>query len=403
MSKQQGRTYEERLQTFADSHPLLIEKYDNIEGVIPFDYSTEDIINSYEKLKKVSHNTDFIDSVKRAINNSVLYGISIVDSYEALIGGSIIDELSSNSIQQYFKEINNIYTKNDNNYDIEYCEENRDKLIEMNLKMVISIAKKYQGLGLSLEELISAGNLGLIMAFDKFDPSRSKLKDNALDAIDELGDEIPFDELSDTLKPFFTYGDTKHKFTDKFHEGEVYTKKEVMKWINSNIHNAKFSSIAAMWIKAYILIEIDNNSRLVKKPKTEIYKDKQEYGSYKREVTLDIDAPAGADSDTPLSDILYMEDDTRTDLEISEAYDTFKSGLNKLLDGVKSRDRSIFLKKFGIGLPRPMLPREIADQEGLSIARVSQIFQNVIEQMQKNQAKYNIDKDILFEAVKKLY
>ena len=403
MSKQQGRTYEERLQIFADSHPLLIEKYDNIEGVIPFDYSTEDIINSYEKLKKVSHNTDFIDSVKRAINNSVLYGISIVDSYEALIGGSIIDELSSNSIQQYFKEINNIYTKNDNNYDIEYCEENRDKLIEMNLKMVISIAKKYQGLGLSLEELISAGNLGLIMAFDKFDPSRSKLKDNALDAIDELKDEISFDELSDTLKPFFTYGDTKHKFTDKFHEGEVYTKKEVMKWINSNIHNAKFSSIAAMWIKAYILIEIDNNSRLVKKPKTEIYKDKQEYGSYKREVTLDIDAPAGADSDTPLSDILYMEDDTRTDLEISEAYDTFKSGLNKLLDGVKSRDRSIFLKKFGIGLPRPMLPREIADQEGLSIARVSQIFQNVIEQMQKNQAKYNIDKDILFEAVKKLY
>ena len=403
MSKQQGRTYEERLQTFADSHPLLIEKYDNIEGVIPFDYSTEDIINSYEKLKKVTHNTDFIDSVKRAINNSVLYGISIVDSYEALIGGSIIDELSSNSIQQYFKEINNIYTKNDNNYDIEYCEENRDKLIEMNLKMVISIAKKYQGLGLSLEELISAGNLGLIMAFDKFDPSRSKLKDDALDAIVELGDEIPFGVLSDTLKPFFTYGDTKHKFTDKFHEGEVYTKKEVMKWINSNIHNAKFSSIAAMWIKAYILIEIDNNSRLVKKPKTEIYKDKQEYGSYKREVTLDIDAPAGADSDTPLSDILYMEDDTRTDLEISEAYDTFKAGLNKLLEGVKSRDRSIFLKKFGIGLPRPMLPREIADQEGLSIARVSQIFQNVIEQMQKNQAKYNINKDILFEAVKKLY
>ena len=236
MSKQQGRTYEERLQTFADSHPLLIEKYDNIEGVIPFDYSTEDIINSYEKLKKVTHNTDFIDSVKRAINNSVLYGISIVDSYEALIGGSIIDELSSNSIQQYFKEINNIYTKNDNNYDIEYCEENRDKLIEMNLKMVISIAKKYQGLGLSLEELISAGNLGLIMAFDKFDPSRSKLKDDALDAIVELGDEIPFDVLSDTLKPFFTYGDTKHKFTDKFHEGEVYTKKEVMKWINSQHH-----------------------------------------------------------------------------------------------------------------------------------------------------------------------
>ena len=82
------------------------------------------------------------------------------------------------STQQYFKDINNTYERNGNNYDIEYCEENRDKLIEMNLKTVVSIAKKYQGLGLSLNELISAGNLGLVIAYDKFDPSRSRLKDN---------------------------------------------------------------------------------------------------------------------------------------------------------------------------------------------------------------------------------
>ena len=102
-----------------------------------------------------------------------------------------------------------------------------------------------------------------------------------------------------------------------------------------------------------------------------------------------------------LSDLLPLEDDTRTDLDTGEAYDTYKNALNKLLDGVKVRDRSIFLKKFGIGLPRPMLPKEIAEQEGLSIARISQIFQTVIEQMQRNQAKYNIDHHVLFEAVKK--
>ena len=49
-----------------------------------------------------------------------------------------------------------------------------------------------------------------------------------------------------------------------------------------------------------------------------------------------------------------------------------------------------------------MLPKEIADQEGLSIARVSQIFQTVLEQMQRNQVKYNIDQTILFDAVKKI-
>ena len=104
-----------------------------------------------------------------------------------------------------------------------------------------------------------------------------------------------------------------------------------------------------------------------------------------------------------VSDIFQVEDDSRSDLEVSEAYDTFKAGLNLLLDGVKTRDRSIFLKKFGIGLPRPMLPKEIAEQEGLSIARISQIFQTVIEQMQRNQVRYGVDQDILFDAVRKIY
>ena len=49
-----------------------------------------------------------------------------------------------------------------------------------------------------------------------------------------------------------------------------------------------------------------------------------------------------------------------------------------------------------------MLPKEIAEQEGLSIARISQIFQTVIEQMQRNQVKYNVDPNILFDAVKKI-
>ncbi|MBR5297057.1 MAG: hypothetical protein IKU29_04205, partial [Parabacteroides sp.] len=98
--------------------------------------------------------------------------------------------------------------------------------------------------------------------------------------------------------------------------------------------------------------------------------------------------------------LMQIEDDSPNEIMIGEAYDIFKSNLAKLLTGVKTRDRSIFLKKFGIGLPRPMLPKEIAKQEKLSIARVSQIFQNVLEIAQKNQVKYNIDPHTLFEIVK---
>ena len=77
----------------------------------------------------------------------------------------------------------------------------------------------------------------------------------------------------------------------------------------------------------------------------EIYKDKEEFGSYKKEVTLDIDAPVTDESKTLISDILRIEDETENELDTNESYLTFKEGLYKLLDGVKSRDKNIFLKK----------------------------------------------------------
>jgi RNA polymerase primary sigma factor len=48
----------------------------------------------------------------------------------------------------------------------------RDELISANLRFVIATAKKYEGRGLSLSERISAGNLGLITAAERFDGTR---------------------------------------------------------------------------------------------------------------------------------------------------------------------------------------------------------------------------------------
>lgn len=395
--------FESKLQKFISDNIDLVAEYESIESAIPLEYCGDDIIYLFQNISKLNKSVDFNVVLKNALKSSIKSNVPITDSLESIMVSSSMDQTSSNSTQQYFKEINDIYTKNKNNYNIEYTPENRDKLIEMNLKSVISVAKKYQGLGLSLNELISAGNLGLVVAYDKFDPSRSKLKDNILESLSELGDEFTYDELAETVKEYLTYGDIKKKFQERFKKTNKYTKKEVTKWVNANIFNAKFNSIATMWIRAYILIEIDNNSRVVKKPKSEIYKDREKYGAYKREITIDIDAPVSDDSDTAFSEVFQVEDDTKTNLEVSEAYVTFKNGLNLLLDGVKTRDRSIFLKKFGIGLPRPMLPKEIAEQEGLSIARISQIFQTVIEQMQRNQVKYDVNQDVLFEAVRKIF
>ena len=48
----------------------------------------------------------------------------------------------------------------------------RNKLVEANLKFVVSVAKQYQGLGLSYEDLIEEGNIGLIKAAEKFDETK---------------------------------------------------------------------------------------------------------------------------------------------------------------------------------------------------------------------------------------
>lgn len=406
--------FERKYQKLKSNNPGLIERYENVTND-NIDDNLSILLMQFDKLSKLQTGADPISFMQDVINHALKNEISLYDAGDAIVNIAMIPGKEKTILQQYFNEISRVYDKNDNNYNIVYCPENLDKLIEMNLKTVISIAKGYQGLGLTLEELISAGNLGLVICakgdekthIPKYDPNRAKLKDDMIAALDDLNDDASEQDILSHIHQYMTYGDIKKKFVKNFGTGKdncwnTFTKTDVIKWIKRNVHNATFNSVAFMWIRAYILIEIDNSSRLVKKPKSEIYNDKLKYGAYQKEITLDIDAPIGDDNDTCFGDILNIDDDKPNDLDVSEAYDTFKDGLNKLLEGVKSRDRAVFLKKFGIGLPRPMLPKEIAEQENLSIARISQIFQSIIEQMQINQIKYNINPDILFDAARKL-
>jgi RNA polymerase primary sigma factor len=55
----------------------------------------------------------------------------------------------------------------------------RRHLIEANLRLVVSVARRYTGLGLDLEDLIQAGNLGLLRAAASFDPLRGRFSTHA--------------------------------------------------------------------------------------------------------------------------------------------------------------------------------------------------------------------------------
>lgn len=387
---------------FVTANPDLIAEYDSTEGTYPFDYCKYEIIDKISAMMHHSKGIDFRTTLHNAVTTAIHYKEPVIDSLTTMLNEVLQDSSGGiNTTQQYFKEVGKAYAKYKGDTDLVFCEENREKLIMLNTKMVISVAKNYQNLGLTLPELISAGNLGLCTAWDKYDPSKARLKDNVLAAVDTLGDFFIKEDLIKAITPFLSYGTIKQKFEDRFLPGQTYKKTELIEWIEKNIHNAKFSSIAMMWIKAFILIEIDNASRVVKKPKSEIYKDKEATGSYQKECLLNLDAPIAGDTETTFADTLGMEDDSVTEMEVVEAYDDYKAIIHKLLEGVSGRDRRALLYSYGIGLPRPLTPKEIADQEGLSIARVSQIRLQALAKMRENAAKYEIDPAFLFNCVTK--
>ena len=390
---------------FLDNNEELVSEYEQTIGEDLWSLPSGEIEKTIRALAsklKVGFNSVLNNCINYAIQTETSL-ISVVNNFGTI---NPIEFTAETSVQQYFNEIKKIYEKNNNDYDIEFKPENREKIISMNLKTVIAVAKCYQGLGVDFQDLISAGNEGLCRAFDKYDPKRACLKDDIKNAISELGDEITYKDLYNIINQYLTYGDkVKNEFNKRFKEDCTYTKETVLKWVEKNIRNAKFNSVAFKWIKAYIIGEINNNSRVVKKPKSEIDKDKLETGSYKKETLINIDAPVGNDDNAKLfGDFISSEDDTieQDSLENEENYKVFKHALNILLTGVKSRDRRIILKKFGIGTIRPLQPNEIATQEDLSVARVSQIINSTLDIMIANSKKYNIDKKSLFDALEKL-
>ena len=285
------------------------------------------------------------------------------------------DKTHDDIIDMYFNDVRREYILCPSNAsnNLEFIPENRDTFIRNNLKLVVSIAKKYRNFGLPFEDLIQAGNYGLMIAFERFDANRNTLRGKVITAIKESKYEyFSKDDALSLLSEFFTYDNILTKAEKKLPEDGFNSKDEFIDWAKVNVKTAIFASVAYRWIESYIKQELGHHRSTVRFSKTK--EDKENPNTAANYViSLDSVNPYTDDNynDNLLEDITQEEfiiEDERIINEERNEY--FKDVIDRALSGLSILDRRIIKKKFGIGFPNELSNNEIAESEGLSLTDV---------------------------------
>ena len=230
-----------------------------------------------------------------------------------------------------------------------------DILVKANLRFVISVSKQYQGYGLTLQDLINEGNLGLIKAASRFDPSRG----------------------------------------------------------------FKFISYAVWWIRQSIIHAISTQARMVRLPQNKMAELRkiQEAGikltqDFGREPTADelaesmgvsaasiekvsglnskhvsLDAPMVDGEEGTLKEVL-TDDSPLADEAVIRS--TMMEALDDCLNHLRPREREVLMLSYGIGTDMPMKLDDIAERFDLTRERIPQIRDRAIRKLRNSPARQQL-------------
>ena len=222
-------------------------------------------------------------------------------------------------------------------------EEAFNKLVRSNLRYVVSVANRYKGFGLSLEDLINEGNIGLINAIKRFEPERGvKLITYAVWWIRQSIMHALADQKSTVRLPVKQAG-LLHKISIMYEQLRQEFEREPTTSELSERLNIKVADIEK-------LIRANRNY-------------------------LSLDAAVSPDDDTSYLDLL--EEQSAASVEENVVQHFLEEEVEDLLTELDPREREIIRMRYGFD-GESMTLEEIGSKLGLSRERIRQIEKKVI-------------------------